>query len=161
MLETANAPDDLKISWYCHEQQNIFCCGGRPTATLRNKLRVPNPEGHKGTGKAFGGWISKCLLDGAKKNLAIVSADLAVSCGISEVLEHPRCYEMGVAEQNAIAFASGLAATGMLPVVATYSAFFKRAYEQIYIAQVSGFRMVYAGSYSGLCYHTDGKSHTS
>ena len=121
---------------------------------------VPNPEGHKGTGKAFGGWISKCLLEGAKENLAIVSADLAVSCGISEVLEHPRCYEMGVAEQNAIAFASGLAATGMLPVVATYSAFFKRAYEQIYIAQVSGFRMVYAGSYSGLCYHTDGKSHT-
>ena len=42
-----------------------------------------------------------------------------------------------------------------------YSNFFKRCYENMFIANVDRLKLIYAGSYSGLCYHTDGPSHTS
>jgi transketolase C-terminal domain/subunit len=49
----------------------------------------------------------------------------------------------------------------MVPVFGTYSNFLKRCCEQIFINLAEGARVVYAGNYSGLCYHTDGKSHQS
>ena len=38
---------------------------------------------------------------------------------------------MGIAEQHAVTFAAGLAAGGMIPVVAVYSSFLQRAFDQI------------------------------
>ena len=49
----------------------------------------------------------------------------------------------------------------MIPVLATYSNFLKRCFENIYINCVSRAHCIYFGTYSGLCYHTDGKSHQS
>jgi 1-deoxy-D-xylulose-5-phosphate synthase len=46
--------------------------------------------------------------------------------------EYPeRCYDVGIAEQHGITFAAGLAAEGFIPVVAVYSTFMQRAYDQI------------------------------
>jgi 1-deoxy-D-xylulose-5-phosphate synthase len=42
-----------------------------------------------------------------------------------------RFYDVGIAEQHAVTFAAGLAASGMKPVVAVYSSFLQRAYDQI------------------------------
>jgi 1-deoxy-D-xylulose-5-phosphate synthase len=42
-----------------------------------------------------------------------------------------RCYDVGIAEQHGITFAAGLAAEGFIPVVAVYSTFMQRAYDQI------------------------------
>ncbi len=42
-----------------------------------------------------------------------------------------RCYDVGIAEQHAVTFAAGLAARGLRPVVAVYSSFLQRAYDQI------------------------------
>jgi len=42
-----------------------------------------------------------------------------------------RCYDVGIAEQHGITFAAGLAAEGFVPVVAVYSTFMQRAYDQI------------------------------
>jgi 1-deoxy-D-xylulose-5-phosphate synthase len=45
---------------------------------------------------------------------------------------HPaRCYDVGIAEQHAVVFAAALAAQGMRPVVAIYSTFLQRAYDQV------------------------------
>ncbi len=45
---------------------------------------------------------------------------------------HPeRCYDVGIAEQHAVTFAAGLAAEGLRPVVAIYSTFLQRAFDQI------------------------------
>jgi len=45
---------------------------------------------------------------------------------------HPdRCFDVGIAEQHAVTFAGGLAVEGMRPVVAIYSTFLQRAYDQI------------------------------
>ena len=42
-----------------------------------------------------------------------------------------RCYDVGIAEQHGITFAAGLATEGFIPVVAVYSTFMQRAYDQI------------------------------
>ena len=42
-----------------------------------------------------------------------------------------RLYDVGIAEQHAVTFAAGLASQGIKPVVAVYSSFFQRAYDQI------------------------------
>jgi 1-deoxy-D-xylulose-5-phosphate synthase len=42
-----------------------------------------------------------------------------------------RCYDVGIAEQHGITFAAGLSAEGFIPVVAVYSTFMQRAYDQI------------------------------
>lgn len=45
---------------------------------------------------------------------------------------HPdRCFDVGIAEQHAVTFAGGLAASGKRPYVAIYSTFLQRAYDQI------------------------------
>jgi 1-deoxy-D-xylulose-5-phosphate synthase len=46
--------------------------------------------------------------------------------------EHPdRYYDVGIAEQHAVTFAAGLACEGLKPVVAIYSTFLQRAYDQL------------------------------
>ena len=42
-----------------------------------------------------------------------------------------RTFDVGIAEEHAVTFAAGLAAEGMIPVVAVYSSFLQRAYDQI------------------------------
>lgn len=42
-----------------------------------------------------------------------------------------RFYDVGIAEQHAVTFAAGLAASGIKPVVAVYSTFLQRAYDEI------------------------------
>jgi 1-deoxy-D-xylulose-5-phosphate synthase len=42
-----------------------------------------------------------------------------------------RFYDVGIAEQHAVTFAAGLAAEGLRPVVAIYSTFLQRAFDQI------------------------------
>jgi len=42
-----------------------------------------------------------------------------------------RCYDVGIAEQHAVTLAAGMAAEGLRPVVAIYSTFLQRAYDQI------------------------------
>src|SRR5512136_979128 len=42
-----------------------------------------------------------------------------------------RFYDVGIAEQHAVTFAAGLAVEGLIPVVAIYSTFLQRAYDQI------------------------------
>ncbi len=42
-----------------------------------------------------------------------------------------RCFDVGIAEQHALTFAAGLATQGFKPVVAIYSTFFQRAYDQL------------------------------
>ena len=42
-----------------------------------------------------------------------------------------RCYDVGIAEEHAVTFAAGLALGGLIPVVAIYSSFLQRAYDQM------------------------------
>eukprot|EP00943_MAST-04B_sp_MAST-4B-sp1_P007487 g7487.t1 len=133
--------------------------------SLKNTHRPVYKSNEIGTGKAFGFYLTECVNNPQNeyhKQLAIVDADLATSCGINGAVNNKMYFELGVAEQDAISFAAGLALSGkVIPVVNTYSNFLKRGFENMFISIIEGATIIFAGHYSGLCYHTDGKSHQS
>jgi 1-deoxy-D-xylulose-5-phosphate synthase len=68
-----------------------------------------------------------------EKVLAITAA-MGEGTGLKEFSEKlpERFFDVGIAEQHAVTFASGLAVSGFKPVVAIYSTFLQRAYDQVY-----------------------------
>ena len=65
--------------------------------------------------------------------LTAVSAAMIDGVGLHEFAERypDRMFDAGIAEQHAVSFAAGLAVSGLKPVVAIYSTFMQRAYDQI------------------------------
>ena len=94
-------------------------------------------EVQKKTGQAvsYTAVFSKTLIDLAKKNENIVAVTAAMPAGtglkaFGEAFPE-RMLDVGIAEQHAVTMAAGLAAEGKRPVVALYSTFAQRAYDQI------------------------------
>lgn len=79
--------------------------------------------------------FGKKLCDLATKNdnICAVTAAMSLGTGLKEFSEKfkNRFYDVGIAEQHAVTFASGLAKGGMTPVFAVYSTFLQRAYDQL------------------------------
>jgi 1-deoxy-D-xylulose-5-phosphate synthase len=65
--------------------------------------------------------------------LCAISAAMTAGTGLTEFAENypARFFDVGIAEQHAVTLAAGLAAGGMKPVVALYSTFLQRAYDQV------------------------------
>src|ERR1700760_4376239 len=80
--------------------------------------------------EAFGKALSK--LGDEFPKLVVLDADLAGGTGVHHFRKsHPeRLIQFGIAEQNMMAAAGGLAAVGLLPVVTTFAVFCLRAIEQ-------------------------------
>jgi len=79
--------------------------------------------------------FGKTLVDIAKKNPDVVGITAAMPDGTGlDYLqkEFPeRYFDVGIAEEHAVTFAAGLATQGIIPVVAIYSTFLQRAFDQI------------------------------
>jgi 1-deoxy-D-xylulose-5-phosphate synthase len=79
--------------------------------------------------------FSDALVRLAAKDERIVAITAAMSDGTGVIKfaeKFPdRCFDVGIAEQHAVTLAAGLASQGMKPVVAIYSTFLQRAYDQI------------------------------
>ncbi len=75
------------------------------------------------------------LIDLAKKDPRLVGITAAMPSGTSmlKMMEElpERAFDVGIAEQHAVTFAAGLAAQGLKPVVAIYSTFLQRGYDQV------------------------------
>ena len=75
------------------------------------------------------------LVDLARENEKIVAVTAAMpeGTGLADFAETfpDRFFDVGIAEQHGVTFAAGLAAEGLIPVVAIYSTFLQRAYDQI------------------------------
>ena len=106
------------------------------------------------------------LVDIAKKNNLVValSADLMESVGFGKFYEEigkPRAIEVGVAEQNLVTVASGLAAMGNIPFASSYAAFSPgRNWEQIRTTICLNNQPVkLVGSHAGLNVGPDGATH--
>ena len=106
------------------------------------------------------------LVHTAMNNSQVValSADLADSVGFGEFTERigvPRFIEVGVAEQNLVTVASGLAAMGNIPFAASYAAFSPgRNWEQIRTTICLNSQLVkLVGSHAGLNVGADGATH--
>ncbi len=79
--------------------------------------------------------FSKTLVSIAEtdKKIVAITAAMADGTGLDKFADKfkNRFYDVGIAEQHAVTFAAGLASKGFKPVVAIYSTFLQRAYDQI------------------------------
>lgn len=86
-------------------------------------------------GSSYSDVLSDTLLVHAKENatLTAVSAAMPLGTGLNAFAKkYPaRFFDVGIAEEHAVTFAAGMAAGGLHPVVAIYSTFLQRAYDQI------------------------------
>ena len=112
------------------------------------------------------GGFGEGLVETAKQNDRVValSADLVESVGFGKFAEHigaPRLIEVGVAEQNLVTVASGLAAMGNIPFAASYASFSPgRNWEQIRTTICLNNQPVkLVGSHAGLNVGPDGATH--
>ncbi len=71
---------------------------------------------------------------GKDEKVLAITAAMGEGTGLKEFSEKlpERFFDVGIAEQHAVTFASGLAVSGFKPVVAIYSTFLQRAYDQVY-----------------------------
>ena len=74
-----------------------------------------------------------CRLGGRDERIVAVTAAMEDGTGLVEFAKAfpSRFFDVGICEQHAVAFAGGLGAAGRLPVVAIYSTFLQRAYDQV------------------------------
>ncbi len=107
--------------------------------------------------------FSQGLIELAEEDPRIVAITAAMPDGtgldrFAKVYPH-RFYDVGIAEQHAVTFAAGLAAEGMRPVVAVYSTFLQRAYDQIiHDVCIQGLPVLFALDRGGLV-GEDGPTH--
>lgn len=98
-------------------------------------LETGEPAGQKGGIPSYTEVFGETLraLAREKKNVIAVTAAMQNGTGLEEFSrEFPdRFYDIGIAEQHAVTFAAGIALEGLKPVVAVYSTFLQRAYDQI------------------------------
>ncbi len=81
--------------------------------------------------KVFGEWL--CAAAEKDERLVAITPAMCEGSGLVEFSKRfPRRYfDVGIAEQHALTFAAGLACEGLKPVVAIYSTFLQRAYDQL------------------------------
>jgi len=74
-----------------------------------------------------------CTLAAQDARVVAVTAAMPNGTGLADFARRfpGRCFDVGIAEGHAVTFAAGLAAGGMRPVVAVYSSFLQRGYDQI------------------------------
>src|SRR3954462_2594779 len=79
----------------------------------------------------FGQWL--CDMAARDSRLVAVTPAMREGSGMVEYSERfpERYFDVGIAEQHAVTFAAGLASEGMKPVVAIYSTFLQRGYDQL------------------------------
>jgi transketolase len=124
-----------------------------PTATAGNKVYVADAYG-------------QALLELAQRHpeLVVLDGDLAADCRVRAFEDRypERFIENGIAEQDMVSMAGGLARQGLLPVVNSFASFLAaRANEQIYNNATENAKIVYALHFAGLIPAGPGKSHQS
>ena len=99
---------------------------------------------------------------GVNKRVVVMDADLEPDCGLTAFKQaYPdRFIQCGIAEQDMVSMATGLAAGGFIPVVHSFAAFLcRRANEQIYNACLERRHIVFVGAMAGMLPTGPGTSH--
>ena len=115
------------------------------------------------SGKSYTSIFSDTILEMAKEDerLVAVTAAMPFGTGLYNFKQaYPkRFFDVGIAEEHAVTFAAGMAADGLKPIVAIYSTFLQRAYDQIiHDVCLQGLPVVFAVDRAGLV-GSDGDTH--
>ena len=116
--------------------------GGKPTFT-----------------QVFGDWL--CDMAERDPRLIGITPAMREGSGLVKFAEQfpDRYFDVGIAEQHAVTFAAGLACEGLKPVVAIYSTFLQRAYDQfIHDVEIQDLPVLFALDRAGLV-GADGQTH--
>ena len=109
--------------------------------------------------QVFGQWL--CDMAAADERLVGITPAMREGSGMVEFHHRfpKRYYDVGIAEQHAVTFAGGLACEGLKPVVAIYSTFLQRAYDQlVHDVALQNLPVVFALDRAGLV-GADGATH--
>jgi 1-deoxy-D-xylulose-5-phosphate synthase len=120
---------------------------------------IPKPASKPSYTQIFGDWL--CDMAALDQRLVGITPAMREGSGMVRFSqEYPdRYFDVGIAEQHAVTFAAGLACDGMKPVVAIYSTFLQRAYDQlIHDVAIQNLPVVFAIDRAGLV-GADGPTH--
>ncbi|MDB5753736.1 MAG: 1-deoxy-D-xylulose-5-phosphate synthase, partial [Massilia sp.] len=109
--------------------------------------------------EVFGNWL--CDMAAADRRLVGITPAMREGSGMVRFAQQypDRYFDVGIAEQHSVTFAGGLATEGMKPVVAIYSTFLQRAYDQlIHDVALQNLDVTFALDRAGLV-GADGASH--
>ncbi len=164
----SGAPDDAT---YARAVEELIAAAnarmadlGLPPLELKRSTR-PERASMQGTQRLIPAY-SRALVAHAERDPRIVAldADLVLDTGLIPFSERfpDRLVECGIAEQDMVSQAGGLALSGFLPVVHSFACFLStRPNEQIYNNATERRRVVYVGSLAGLLPAGPGHSHQS
>ena len=126
------------------------------------KFNVATGEAASGSdnfSSAFGDTM--CSLAEKDSRICCVTAAMAEGTGLSQFakLYPKRFFDVGIAEQHAVTFSSGLARNGLVPVFAVYSTFLQRSYDQlIHDVAMQNLKVIFGIDRAGFV-GEDGESH--
>lgn len=141
------------------EEEPAFFHGVDPFDKKTGESLHPKKEGERSYTEIFG--KKMCELAREDEGIVCVCAAMPLGTGLEEYsnIFRARFFDVGIAEEHAVTFASALALSGMKPVVAIYSTFLQRAYDQIlHDVCESSQHVVFAVDRGGIV-GNDGKTH--
>ncbi len=127
-----------------------------------SKFDIDTGEFHS-VGTSFSAEFGNALCNFAANDRRICAITAAMSLGTGldnfEKLFPTRFFDVGIAEEHAVTFCSGLAKGGLVPVFAVYSAFLQRSYDQIvHDAALQNLKIIFAIDRAGFV-TGDGETH--
>ncbi|PIE23722.1 MAG: 1-deoxy-D-xylulose-5-phosphate synthase [Planctomycetota bacterium] len=98
--------------------------------------KAPKVEPKDPSAKAWTTWFADALIAAGERDESVVAltAAMPAGTGVDKFMARfpKRGIDGGIAEQHTVAFASGLASSGLKPVAAIYSTFLQRGYDQVF-----------------------------
>lgn len=141
------------------EEDPSYFHGIEPFYVKSGELKEKPADERPAYTKVFGRKI--CELAGKDESIVAVCAAMPQGTGLSDFSgQFPnRFFDVGIAEEHAVTFAAALAADNIKPVVAIYSTFLQRSYDQIlHDVCICGHHVVFAIDRSGIV-GNDGETH--
>ncbi len=138
--------------------------GFEPAATDATKYHGISPNGKKsGSALTYSGVFSRtvCELMKSDDRVVAISAAMLDGTGLTEAKKRfpRRVFDVGICEQHSVTMAAGLAREGYVPIVAIYSTFLQRAYDQIiHDVCLQNLPVIFAIDRAGIV-GDDGKTH--
>lgn len=144
---------------------NQLLAGASSSPLQLQEVDVPEPPAPVERQRLIPAYTRALLKAAARRNdLVALDADLILDTGLVDFRRaHPaRFFECGIAEQDMVSEAGGMALSGLLPVVHSFACFLStRPNEQIYNNCTEGRKIIYVGSLAGVVPGGPGHSHQS